>query len=90
MIKTIATLTFLILAGGCSATQLAQPTHYWEGEKSTAEQRYTSNEAQCRRSVDSQDYERNVQGNTEFLSSSEAFAIYKECMLNQGYVLRTY
>ena len=90
MIKTIAILTFLFLVGGCSANQLAQATHYWEGEKSTAEQSYTFNEAQCRRSVDSQDYERNVQGNTEFLSSSEGFSIYKECMLNQGYVLRTY
>lgn len=86
MTKIAATMGILaIFMAGCAANQQpesdAQATHYWE---STATKRqYSADHAACEQST-------KVDANGELDANSASFEAYRDCMIGQGYTLRTY
>jgi len=86
MLRLLATLGCLaIIMAGCGSTEPtqgdSQATHYWE---STASKRqYTTDHAACEQATE-------VDANGELDPNSTSFDAYRNCMIEQGYSLRTY
>ena len=86
MLRLLATLGCLaILMAGCASTEPtqsgSQATHYWE---STASKRqYSADHAACEQATQ-------VDANGELNPNSTSFDAYRNCMIEQGYTLRTY
>ena len=87
MTRFAATMGVLALfMTGCATTE--QPasdsqaaTHYWE---STASKRqYSADHAACEQSTQ-------VDANGQLDANSASFEAYRDCMIEQGYTLRTY
>ena len=69
-------------AGGCAATTLSEPTHYWESAVAVTKAEYNRSHAGCSESA----------GVTlgEDALDSPSFQEYMDCMVEQGYTLQTY
>jgi hypothetical protein len=82
------TITILLLAGlaaGCAGTSgSSAPTHRWESTNAATEVQYRNDHARCQSKAKA-----GSNGGT-FDAESDAFAVYKQCMVNQGYELTAY
>lgn len=82
-----AALTLALGLGGCaaSAPQTQQPsadaTHYWDSTVSTRQ--YKADNAACQEKT-------KVNADGELDPGSTSFQAYRDCMISQGYSLRTY
>jgi len=70
-----------VLATGCASPQ-TKPTHYWDAA-AKPESRYQSDNSACEAA-------HGAQASNPMLADSGAFQSYKDCMVERGYVLRTY
>ena len=74
-----------ILLGGCASTETAAPaadaTHYWESTASTKQ--YDADNSACEQKT-------LVDADGKLDPNSTSFAAYKDCMIKEGYSLRTY
>ncbi len=85
MITAAPLAALLFLAAGCASTGQPQTaeraTHYWESTVSTKQ--YNADHAACEQSTE-------VDANGELDAQSASFDAYRNCMIEQGYTLRTY
>ena len=74
-----------VFAAGCSSTESTQSaevaTHYWESTASTKQ--YNADHAGCEQKTA-------VNADGELDPNSASFDAYRDCMIEQGYTLRTY
>lgn len=80
MVKTTGAVIASIFLIGCTAAH--SPTHYWEAADSKTEHQYKLDQNACNSGSPAD--------SGEFNASSPEFEAYRECMINRGYVLRTY
>ena len=84
---TNAAIAFIaiVFIGGCAGTEPAQmaegATHYWESTASTKQ--YNADHAGCEQKTA-------VNADGELDPNSASFDAYRDCMIEQGYTLRTY
>lgn len=69
---------------GCAVSGTQAPTHRWESTAAADEIQYRQDHARCQAQAQA------GQDNVEFRVESPAFASYKQCMNNRGYVLTAY
>ncbi len=88
MNKTAVFLVAGILAaglGGCATTKsdstASRPTHYWESSKSAKQ--YSADNAAC-------EAQTKVNADGQLDPNSASFEAYRDCMISEGYSLRTY
>ena len=85
--RSVVCLVAGILAlslGGCASTPSAtpaRPTHYWESNVSSKQ--YDADNAACAERT-------KVDANGQLDPSSTSFEAYRDCMISEGYSLRTY
>ncbi len=72
----------VVLATGCASTTQTKPTHYWDAE-AKPESRYKLDNSACEAA-------HGAQASNPMSADSGAFQSYKDCMVERGYVLRTY
>ncbi len=78
----ITAATVLLLAGCATSTpETADATHYWESTASTKQ--YQADHASCEQQT-------KVNADGELDANSASFSAYRDCMIEQGYSLRTY
>ena len=86
VISTAATVLF-VAAGmtGCATTESGQTatnaTHYWESTAPT--KKYNADHESCEQKTE-------VDADGELNANSASFDAYRDCMIGQGYTLRTY
>nr|MCP5178636.1 hypothetical protein [Pseudomonadales bacterium]MCP5185641.1 hypothetical protein [Pseudomonadales bacterium] len=78
-----AVSTLVSLVAGCASDSRPSPTHYWGAAEGKTERQYKEDNASCESS-------NGVRANNPMLSESGSFQSYKDCMIEHGYVLRTY
>ena len=71
-----------LIASGCTSDPSVTPTHYWTSQESNSQSEYNRDNAQCGANADLQD--------DRSLLMDASFDSYRECMIERGYVLRTY
>ena len=83
MIRLALIAAILTLVSGCASApaEEAQATHYWESS-ATARQYRTDNRACEQASL--------VDAEGELDPDSDAYESYRNCMIEQGYTLRSY
>ena len=70
--------------GGCASTEsnhVAKPTHYWES--SAPAKQYNADNAACAAKTQ-------VKADGQLDPNSTSFEAYRDCMISEGYSLRTY
>lgn len=71
--------------GGCASTPTqsasVRPTHYWEAN--VPAKQYNADNAACEAKT-------HVQANGQLDPNSPSFEAYRDCMISEGYSLRTY
>lgn len=72
----------VVLAGGCASSSPTKPTHYWDAA-AKPEAKYQSDNSACESA-------NGAEASNPMLADSGAFQAYKDCMVERGYVLRTY
>ena len=74
-----------LLMSGCAATEAPQPTHYWQGDQQSSRSEYKADNQACQNSAHISAADAQILD-----GGSDSFATYKACMIERGYVLRTY
>ena len=83
-LKILSIFACGLLLSACAATQTEGPTHYWDGVGSAKTQSdYRSDNLAC--SGQSQ-----ADSGAAMDTDSLSFENYRDCMVEKGYVLRTY
>jgi hypothetical protein len=72
----------VVLTGGCASSSQTKPTHYWDAA-AKPETKYQSDNSACESA-------NGAEASNPMLADSGAFQAYKDCMVERGYVLRTY
>jgi len=71
--------------GGCASTPSSEtasrPTHYWDAK--VPEKQYNADNAACAAKT-------NVKADGQLDPNSASFEAYRDCMISEGYSLRTY
>lgn len=84
MTRLIFAAVLTVLVAGCAATepQVADgATHYWESTASTKQ--YNADHESCEQQT-------KVDAEGQLDANSASFDAYRDCMIGQGYTLRTY
>ena len=79
----MAAMTTALMLSACASTS-AEPvaaTHYWESTVST--KKYNADNSACEQKTE-------VDADGQLDPSSASFSAYRDCMIEQGYTLRTY
>lgn len=90
-IKTFATTArnglflaaFSVATVGCATTEAPEPTHYWESSNSATSNAYRNDNSQCADLT-------KITPTAPMAASTDSFDAYRACMIERGYVLRTY
>jgi hypothetical protein len=85
MKRLIKWIPAALLMGGCAATDAPQPTHYWQGGQQNSGTEYSTDNQACQNSALISAADAKILD-----GGSDSFAEYKTCMIERGYVLRTY
>lgn len=72
----------VVLMAGCAASGQVKPTHYWDAA-AKPESKYQSDNSACETA-------NGAEASNPMVADSGAFQAYKDCMVERGYVLRTY
>ncbi len=72
----------VVLTTGCASSSQTKPTHYWDAA-AKPETTYQSDNSACESA-------NGAEASNPMLAESGAFQLYKDCMVERGYVLRTY
>ena len=72
----------VVLTTGCASSTQTKPTHYWDAA-AKPETKYQSDNSACEAA-------NGAEASNPMLAESGAFQAYKDCMVERGYVLRTY
>ncbi len=86
LMNTTAMALFAAAAlAGCASSEPAQTadsaTHYWQSTASTRQ--YNADHESCEQKTE-------VNADGELDANSASFDAYRDCMIEQGYTLRTY
>lgn len=82
MFKLVYLITAGFLLSGC--INAVEPTHHWTSTEDADRAKYRADHARCQAATNVE-----VEG-AELGSRSSAFAAYKQCMNDEGYVLTAY
>lgn len=72
----------IVLITGCASSGQTKPTHYWDAA-AKPESKYNSDNSACESA-------NGTEVSNPMQADSGAFQAYKDCMIERGYVLRTY
>lgn len=72
----------VVLITGCASAGQTKPTHYWDAA-AKPESRYQSDNSACEAA-------NGAMAANPMVADSGAFQAYRDCMIERGYVLRTY
>lgn len=89
--KAAGIVAFALLSTACASTQSATETsaqadaatHYWQSKRQADATDYDRDNSHCGQQSD-------VSTANPMAYDSESFEIYRQCMIERGYVLRTY
>ena len=85
LISAAVVISLLLAMSGCtsttSATESTAATHYWESSASTRE--YKADHSVC-------EQKSLVDADSKLDPDSTSFSAYRDCMIKEGYTLRTY
>lgn len=76
-------IVFSLLVAACASAPREQPTHYWQAEKAKTERDYRMDNGACHEQLGMD--EANAMDH-----ESTSFEAYSNCMIEKGYVLRSY
>ncbi len=82
-IKSLIFISFPFLFMACAMESTLQATHYWQAKNAKTERDYKIDNGNCQ---DVTGIEQIAAMQTE----SPSFEAYRDCMVEKGYVLRTY
>lgn len=74
---------FSVAIVGCATTQAPEPTHYWESSNSASSNAYRNDNSQCGDLTE-------MTPTAPMAAGTDSFDAYRACMIERGYVLRTY
>lgn len=81
LLLTMAGGLFVAMMLGACASPAPRPTHYWESNASTKQ--YNADNSAC-------EAQAQLDANGKLDPDSTSFTAYRDCMIQQGYTLRTY
>lgn len=76
-------LAFSFASFGCAVTESPEPTHYWESSNSANSHTYRNDNSQCADLTE-------IKPTAPMPAGTDSFDAYRACMIERGYVLRTY
>lgn len=76
-------IPFYFLFAACAASPREHPTHYWQADKAKTAREYRIDNGTCNE-------EFAIDENAPLPTESPSFAAYRNCMIEKGYVLRSY
>ena len=76
-------IPFSILIAACATGSREHPTHYWQAESAKTEQDYRIDNGSCQEEI-------GIDQDAPLPSESPSFDSYRNCMIEKGYVLRSY
>ena len=82
-IKLLILIFFFMLIAACATETSLQATHYWQAQEAKTERDYKVDNGDCRHITGLEEPE-------AMQSESPSFEAYRDCMVEKGYVLRTY
>ncbi len=83
ILKALILISFSFFIAACATNSSQQPTHYWSAKHAKTERDYKVDNGNC------QDLN-GIPKPEPMLSDSPSFEAYRDCMVEKGYVLRTY
>lgn len=85
--QSLRNLLFLIpfstLVAACATAPIESPTHYWQAKAAKTERDYRIDNSACHEQF-------GIDNDSPLLTESPSFEAYSQCMVEKGYVLRTY
>lgn len=76
-------IPFSALAVACSTSPIERPTHYWQAKEAKTERDYKVDNNACHEQF-------GIDEATPLPTESPSFEAYSHCMIDRGYVLRSY
>ena len=76
-------ISFFSVVAACSTSPVETPTHYWQAKEAKTERDYKIDHGTCHEQF-------GIEEHTPLLTESPSFEAYSNCMVEKGYVLRTY
>ena len=76
-------IPFFTLTVACATESSLQATHYWQTKEAKTERDYKIDNGTCQDNT-------GIEQPTTMQSESPSFEAYRDCMVEKGYVLRTY
>lgn len=83
ILNLLIAISFSTLLAACAAAPSAQATHYWQAEKAKTEREYSIDHGACHEQYGTGD-------SNPMRPASPSFEAYRQCMVEKGYVLRSY
>ncbi len=79
----LISIPFSTLFVACAISPIERPTHFWQAKELKTERDYRVDNSACHEQFD-------IEKATPLPTESPSFEAYSLCMVERGYVLRTY
>ena len=82
-LKLLILIPFSILFAACATESPLQATHFWQAKEAKTQRDYKIDNGNCQDS-------NGIKQPATMQQESPSFEAYRDCMVEKGYVLRTY